>query len=146
MKVQEKLMNRRNISLFSVVVGGLSLAGASALMPVQQACAQPANTRGQVSFSEDIVPIFRGWCYSCHQSGGKGYVASGVNLTSYAGLMKGTKFGPVVIPGEPDASTLVALIYGRTSKEIRMPFGHKPLPDCLRSNVWTWIFQGAKNN
>jgi hypothetical protein len=139
-------MNRRNISLISVVVGGLSLAGATALLPVQQACAQPANVRGQISYKEDIAPIFKGWCESCHQPGGQGYEASRVNLTTYAGLMKGTKFGPVVVPGEPDASTLVALIYGRTSKKIRMPFGHKPLPDCLRSNIWTWIFQGAKNN
>jgi hypothetical protein len=145
-QVQEKVMNRRNISLISVVVGGLSLAGASAILPVQQACAQPANSRGQVSFKEDIVPIFKGWCFECHEPGGQGQKASGVDLTSYAGLMKGTKFGPVVVPGEPDASTLVALIYGRASPKIRMPFGHKPLPDCLRSNIWTWIFQGAKDN
>lgn len=139
-------MNRRNISLISVVVGGLALAGAGTLMPIQQACAQPANTRGQISFKEDIYPIFKGWCIECHQPGGQGFEASRVDLTSYAGLMKGTKFGPVVVPGQPDASTLVALVYGRTSAKIRMPYGHKPLPDCLRSNIWTWIFQGAKND
>jgi hypothetical protein len=60
--------------------------------------------------------------------------------------MKGTKFGTVVIPKEPDSSTLVALIYGRTSPKIRMPFGHKPLPNCLRTNGCQWIFDGAKDN
>jgi hypothetical protein len=138
------VMNRRNLSVISVVAGGLSLAGATALMPIQKACAQ--QQRGQISYAEDIAPIFKGWCVSCHQPGGQGYEASRVDLTSYAGLIKGTKFGPVVIPKEPDASTLIALIYGRASPKIRMPYGHKPLPDCLRSNVWTWIFQGAKNN
>jgi len=139
-------MKRRSFTIVSVVAGGLTLAGASALLPVRQACAQAATARGQISYSEDIVPIFKGWCVECHQPGGQGYEASHVDLTSYAGLMKGTKFGPVVLPGQPDASTLIALVYGRTSEKIRMPFGHKPLPDCLRSNIWTWIFQGAKDN
>jgi len=135
-------MGIRSLGLVSVVAGSLTLAGTTALMPVRQACAQP----GQMSYAEDIAPIFKGWCVSCHEPGGEGYKASGVDLTSYDGLMKGTKLGPVVIPKEPDSSTLVALIYGRVAPKIRMPFGHKPLPDCLRSNIWTWIFQGAKNN
>jgi hypothetical protein len=136
-------MNRRSFGVVSVVVGGLAFASSYALMPVHRACAAP---RGQVSFAEDIAPILKGWCVSCHEPGGQGYEASGVDLRSYEGLMKGTKFGPVVIPKQPDASTLIALIYGRTSPKIRMPFKHKPLPDCLRNNVWTWIFQGAKDN
>lgn len=135
-------MGRRSLTLISVVVGGLTLAGATALLPVHKACAQ----QGKISYAEDIVPIFKGWCFSCHEPGGEGYRASGVDLSNYDGLMKGTKLGPVVIPGQPDASTLIALIYGRASPKIRMPYGHKPLPDCLRSNIWTWIFQGAKNN
>jgi Planctomycete cytochrome C len=136
-------MNRRNVTIMSIVSGGLALAGASMLLPVHQACAAPP---GKLSYSADIEPIFKGWCVSCHQPGGQGYEASGVDLRSYQGLMKGTKFGPVVIAKEPDASTLIALIYGRTSPKIRMPFGHKPLPDCLRNNIWTWIFEGAQDN
>jgi hypothetical protein len=30
--------------------------------------------------------------------------------------------------------------------KLRMPFGHKPLPSCLRDNIYSWIFEGAKNN
>lgn len=137
------ILIKRRLVAVSLVVGGLSLGGGAAILPIHKAC---AAERGQISYSEDIEPIFRGWCVSCHQPGGQGYEASGVDLRSYKGLMKGTKFGPVVIPKEPDTSTLIALIYGRTSPKIRMPFGHKPLPDCLRSNIWTWIFQGAKDN
>ena len=136
-------MGIRSLSLISVVAGGLLLGGATALMPIQQACAQQRN---QMSYAEDVVPIFKGWCVSCHEPGGQGYDASRVDLRSYEGLMKGTKFGPVVLPKDPDGSTLIALIYGRTSPKIRMPYGHKPLPDCLRTNIWSWIFQGAKNN
>jgi hypothetical protein len=135
-------MIRQSLSATIIIVCGLLLVGTSTMMPAQQACAaQPA-----LSYADDIVPVFKGWCVSCHQPGGQGYEASGVDLTSYAGLMKGTKFGPVVIPGQPDTSSLIALIYGRTSSKIRMPFGHKPLPGCVLNNIWTWIFEGAKDN
>ena len=133
-------MKKARLVLGSVAVGSLSLAGATVLAPIHQACAQHA----QMSFAEDIAPIFKGWCVSCHQPGGEGYNASGLDLTSYEGLMKGTKFGPMVVPGKPDTSNLIVLIEGRA--KISMPFGHKPLPDCLRNNIWAWIFEGAKNN
>jgi Planctomycete cytochrome C len=126
--------------LASIAAGSLSVAAATILTPIHQAGAQQA----QMSFAEDIAPVFRGWCVSCHQPGGDGYNASGLDLTSYEGVMKGTKFGPMVIPGHPDESNLIVLVEGRA--KVRMPFGHKPLPSCLRSSIWTWIFQGAKNN
>jgi Planctomycete cytochrome C len=133
-------MRKSNLMLVSVAAGGLSLGGATFVAPMHQACAQQAR----ISFAEDIAPILKGWCVSCHQPGGEGYKASGLDLTSYDGLMKGTKFGAMVIPGQPDSSNLVVLIEGRA--KIQMPHGHKPLPECLRSNIWTWIFEGAKNN
>lgn len=133
-------MTKYKLVLASIAVGGLSTAGVSVSPPIRQACAQQA----QMSYAEDIAPIFKGWCVSCHQPGGQGYNASGLDLTSYDGVMKGTKFGPMVIPGQPDSSNLFVLIDGRA--KVQMPYGHKPLPACLRQNVWSWIFQGAKNN
>lgn len=133
-------MKKSKLILASVVVAGLSTSGAAVLAPVHQACAQQA----QISYAEDIAPIFKGWCVSCHQPGGQGYEASGLDLTSYDGLMKGTKFGPMVIAGQPDSSNLIVLIDGRA--KVQMPYGHKPLPACLRQNIWSWVFQGAKNN
>ena len=126
--------------LVSVAAGGVALATAAVLAPVHNACAQ----QGKISFAEDIVPIFKGYCVSCHQSGGEGLSTSGLDLTSYDGVMKGTKFGPMIIPGQPDNSNIIVLIEGRA--KIRMPYGHKALPNCLRNQIWTWIFQGAKNN
>lgn len=132
-------MTKYKLLLVSVVVGGLT-AGAFVSPAIRRVSAQQA----QLSFAEDIAPIFRGWCVSCHQPGGQGYNASGLDLTSYDGVMKGTKFGPMVIPGQPDSSNLFVLIDGRA--KIQMPYGHRLLSTCLRQNVWTWIFQGAKNN
>jgi mono/diheme cytochrome c family protein len=133
-------LKRRNVTLASVAAAGLLLAGSAPLTPISHACAAQAH----VSYSEDIAPIFRGWCASCHAPGGEGEKASGLDLSTYERLMKGTKYGPMVIPGKPDESNLVALVQGEA--KVRMPFEHKPLPDCLRQNVWSWIFDGAKNN
>jgi len=52
-----------------------------------QACAAQAKT----SFSEDVMPIFVGRCFSCHQPGGQGNEESGLDLSTYEGVMKDTK-------------------------------------------------------
>lgn len=136
-------MRNQNITLVGIIVSFLVLVGSTPLMPIRQACAEYG---APISYSEDIAPIFKGWCVSCHQPGGEGYSASELDLTSYQGLMKGTKFGHMVIPGDPEASNLIVLMGSQVSPEIRMPYGHKLLPNCLRRNIWTWIFRGAKNN
>jgi mono/diheme cytochrome c family protein len=92
----------RYVTLATVIAGGLVFAASTAVMPVPQACAQKAT----MSYSEDIEPIFKGWCVECHQPGGQGYDASRLDLTTSQGLMTGTKFGPMVIPGDPDSSNL----------------------------------------
>lgn len=98
------------------------------------------------SFSEDIFPIFKGRCVDCHQPGGQGYESSGLDLRTYEGLMKGTKHGPMVIPGDPDTSNLVWLLEWRASPELRMPHGTKRLSICDRTAIRRWIMDGAKNN
>ncbi len=134
------MMRRWILLSVGVIAGSFALAGSTELFQVPQACAQ----QPQVSYAEDIAPIFKGWCVSCHQPGGEGYEHSGFDVRTYESVMKGTKFGPMIIPGKPDESSLIALIDGKAG--IRMPFNHKPLPNCLRQNIWAWVFQGAKNN
>lgn len=99
-----------------------------------------------VSYSEDIRPIILGRCIECHQKGGPGTEASGLDLSSYEGLMKGTKFGPMITPGEPETSSLMRLIDHKVDPSIRMPHGKKKLSQCDRDAFRLWIKQGAKNN
>lgn len=99
-----------------------------------------------VSYSEDIRPIIQGRCIECHQKGGPGTEASGLDLSSYEGLMKGTKFGPMITPGEPETSSLLRLIDHKVDPSIRMPHGKKKLSQCDRDAFRLWIKQGAKNN
>jgi len=103
---------------------------------------------GEVSFKDDIQPILHDYCISCHSPGGRGYAKSGLNLTSYEGLMKGTKFGPVVIPGDSDASTFTKLLTG-TNKGLKMPMGLNASGTLDRQYILImrkWVKQGAKNN
>ena len=51
-------------------------------------------------FEKDVKPILDQNCLSCHQEGGTGYEASGFSMVSYDDLMKGTKFGAMVIGGD----------------------------------------------
>jgi hypothetical protein len=129
----------------AAALSAMVLAGAGSKSPLCQAqAAQPPAPR--VSFSEDVLPLLKFRCSSCHQPGGEGYEKSGLDLTSYQGVMKGTTFGPMVIPGDPEASNLMRLLDWRASAEIRMPHGKKQLSICDRDTIRTWIFDGAKDN
>lgn len=118
-------------------IGGFEIATSSS-----ESCAQTAKT----SFAEDVMPIFRGRCVGCHQPSGEGTEKSGLDLTSYAGLMKGTNHGPMVIAGDPNSSNLMWLLDWRASPELRMPHGKKKLSTCDRDTIRAWIREGAKNN
>ena len=124
------------ILLGTMLVIGLDTGGPSG----------PAGAAEPVSFSEDIFPVFVGRCISCHQPGEKGYVESGLDLSTYEGTMKGTKFGPMVIPRDPESSNLMLLLDWRVAPAIRMPHGKKKLSVCDRDAIRTWIREGAQNN
>jgi mono/diheme cytochrome c family protein len=138
-------MKRRSVLV--VVASTLAIAGVAAinLVSIPSACAAPPK-KPTVSFADDVMPIFKGRCVSCHQPGAEGSEKSGLDLTTYAGLMKGTKLGPMVIPGDPDSSNLMWLLDWRASPELRMPHGKKKLSTCDRNDIRTWIREGAKDN
>jgi mono/diheme cytochrome c family protein len=104
------------------------------------------NSQQKMSFQDDVMPIFVGRCISCHQPNAQGTQASGLDLTSYASLMKGTKFGPMVIPGDPESSNLMLLLDWRAAPELRMPLGKRQLSPDDRNAIRSWIREGAKDN
>ncbi|HFE32327.1 MAG TPA: hypothetical protein ENJ17_03345 [Gammaproteobacteria bacterium] len=100
-----------------------------------------------VSFNKDVMPILQEHCSECHLPGGEGEVASGLDLSSYDGVMKGTKFGAIVRPGDSTSSTISILIEGRADPSINMPHGDRPpLSKEETDTIAKWINQGAKNN
>lgn len=101
----------------------------------------------EVSFKDDIQPIFHDYCVNCHMPEGKGYVKSGLDLRTYESLMKGTKYGAVIKPGDSFTSALVVGIEGRASPALRMPMGINGTLSKTHINlIKRWIDQGAKDN
>ena len=106
-----------------------------------------ARKHEQVSYQKDVAPLLAKHCASCHVPGQPGYAASGFDLQGYDSLMKGTKFGPVVLPGDPMTSVLVMLIEGRVDPSIKMPHGGvNPLTEGEIKTIRRWVKQGALNN
>ncbi len=122
------------------------LVGAFSAAIVTGACwAQHARAaEEEVSYQLDVYPILASRCVECHQPGGAGYKASGLDLSTYEGLMKGTKHGPIVVPGEPLTSNLDVLIEGRA--QVQMPHNQRPLLKAQQRIIRGWVKQGAENN
>jgi len=123
---------------------GTAVIGVGMTIEANRACAAPAQP--QISFAEDILPLLKWRCGSCHGPGGAGYEKSGLDLNSYAGVMKGTKFGAMVIPRDPESSNLMLLLDWRAAPALRMPHGQRKLSTCDRDAIRTWIRQGARDN
>ena len=121
------------ISAFTATVVPLLLAG--------------CLSESAVSYSEDVKPILQANCLSCHEPGGSGFEASGFSMASYDDLMKGTKFGPMVLAGDSEGSNLVVLMEGRADPAISMPHGEMdPIGKNDIQTIKRWIDQGAKRN
>lgn len=99
-----------------------------------------------VSFKLDVLPILNSRCAECHAPGGDGYKKSGYDLTTYEGVMAGTKYGPMVIAGDPMSSNLVRLVAGKAAPELRMPHNQRPLLDPQIKILSDWVKEGAKDN
>jgi hypothetical protein len=111
--------------------------------------------RNDVSFADDVQPIFDRYCVSCHSGTGEGAMVSAYVMTDYNGVMTGTSFGPVVVAGSRMSSSLYLVVAGKTAPEIRMPphndesfaegRGVMLSADAIET-IGLWIDQGARNN
>ena len=100
-----------------------------------------------VSFSQDVKPIIDKYCIECHQAGGEGLAASGFNMETYAGVMKGTKHGAMIIANDSAGSNMLVLMEGRADPSISMP--HGKMDGATGKELETirlWIDQGAQDN
>jgi hypothetical protein len=114
-----------------------------------------AGCSQDVSYKNDVNPILQANCLSCHDGQGEGIEASGFSVKSYDDLMKGTKFGQVVVPGDSLSSSLYRLVDHQADPKIQMPPHHdqavasgkmNSLSGAQINTIKAWIDQGAKNN
>jgi hypothetical protein len=123
-------------------LAGLMIVGAPLMAggPPRISGARPSSSPVPVSFREEIEPLVRAECVSCH---GKDTPSGGLNLASPEAMRKGgtTTGARLIVPGNPKASLLVAYIQG--SKQPRMPLGRPALSEEKIRRVEEWIQQGA---
>ncbi len=89
------------------------------------------------------MPILALYCGSCHGLPSQNPAAN-LSLRSYSGVMEGGNLGPVVKPGDPAGSPLIAFIDGRRGEAQRMPMNAPPLRRDRIELIRRWIAEGAK--
>ena len=120
------------------ILCGYALFGAIVLLT---SCGQK-----EISFNADVQPILKQYCMECHVAGGQGADKSGLLVSDYESLMKGTKFGAIIKPGDTLTSVMIMLVEGRADASIKMPHGKASLPKGKIDLLKKWVEQGAKNN
>ena len=107
----------------------------------------PASAKTGVTYDTDIKPIFDASCVKCH-SGDK--PKARLHMDTLAGVMKGTKEGKIVSPGDSAGSLIVkAVAHATPDQDDWMPplknkAGIKPLTPEEVGLIRAWIDQGAK--
>ena len=107
---------------------------ASLFILIGSANAEPA------SFFRDVRPILRANCVGCHKPG---KTKGGLDLTSYAALLKGGKSGDTLKAGHAESSELFTQIDGT---EPEMPKDAEPLTAAEVAVIRQWIAEGAKDD
>ncbi len=116
-------------------IGIVSLASGASLL-----AAEP--TAEQIEFFENkIRPVFAENCYSCHSEKAE-KIKGDLRLDTREGLLKGGTDGPVIVPGDPDASPLIKAVR-YADPELQMPPKDKKLSAEQIANLAAWVKMGA---
>jgi mono/diheme cytochrome c family protein len=133
------------ILLAAMALAGVGCQGGGAATPtlvptVVPPVAPAAKVVWNGSYDVNVQPIFNQKCVGCH---GPSRVENGLRLDSYDGVMKGTQFGPIVVPGQPSQSALLSVVKGTADPSLQMPHGGQRLNDQDVLNITLWIQAGA---
>ncbi|WP_437185772.1 c-type cytochrome domain-containing protein [Planctomicrobium sp. SH668] len=95
----------------------------------------------KVTFADDVLPIFRSKCGSCHNANDK---KGGLVLDNYSAMMLGGSSGTAIEPGDAGNSYLWSLITHES--EPKMPPAADKLPADQLAVIEKWINLGALEN
>jgi len=93
------------------------------------------GTASAVTFEDNVEPILTANCVKCH---GPELMTKSMNLATFAGVIKGSESGTVIVPGNPEAS----LLFQKVSAGA-MPKGAQPLSSQEMAVIREWIEAGA---
>ncbi|MDB4476853.1 hypothetical protein N9018_01475 [Rhodopirellula sp.] len=102
--------------------------------------AMKATGKETVSFAADVAPLLVESCKGCHINAMR--ASGGLNMDTFAQLLRGGDSGDIVIPGSGEGSLLVKKLRG--SMGLQMPAGGRPAfsEDSIKL-ISTWIDEGA---
>ena len=102
--------------------------------------AMKATGKETVSFAADVAPLLVESCKGCHINAMR--ASGGLNMDTFAQLLRGGDSGDIIIPGNGKDSLLVQKLRG--SMGLRMPAGGRPAfsEDSIQL-ISTWIDEGA---
>lgn len=132
------MLKNKSVWIWSGALG-LMLLGAGCTKTTTIVQNPGDNITTQMSFANDIAPIFQKSCAlsGCHASGGKS-----PDLSS-ASAYKSLNDGGYIKANDPDNSVLMMWLTGKKSPV--MPLGSGPDAN-INAKIYAWIKQGAKNN
>lgn len=116
----------------ALVVPALSLAQGKSKPKVKG-----APKMAVLTYNKNIAPAMNKACAGCH-TGAAG--KAGLDLSTYAGVMKGNKEGKIVVAGNPAKSMLCGVLHGKPKL---MP-PKNALDAKTIAAVEMWVKQGAK--
>jgi uncharacterized membrane protein len=89
----------------------------------------------------DLMPIFESRCYECH---GRGKSKAGIRLDEPAELIGRERKGRIIVkPGDPEGSSLLAVLTLPIDDDLAMPPEGERLSDAEIAKVRAWIAAGA---
>jgi len=99
--------------------------------------AGPAAAEEKTTYTDHVLPLVEQHCAKCHNPDKK---KGDLDLTSYAGALKGGGSGVVVVSGNPDSSKLIKAL--THAEEPTMPPNKPPLPEKELAVFKKWIAGG----
>lgn len=100
--------------------------------------AAPVHAQDKVTFADNALPVLRQRCGACHNADKK---TAGLDVTSYAAIMRGGGSGEVIAPGDASASYLYRV--ANHDDEPKMPPDSPPIPEAERAVLKAWIDGGV---
>jgi len=125
----------------------LAFCGIAITVFADNAKLPPASTKTGLTYATDIKPIFDESCIKCH-SGDR--PKARLHMDTLEGVLKGTKEGKIVMPGDSAHSFILqAVAHATSDQDSWMPplqnrAGIKPLTLEQIGLIRAWIDQGAK--
>jgi hypothetical protein len=131
----------RLLTATALLAGVVAFAQPTAAQPVKGGGFADKPTQEQVAFFEKkIRPVLVESCYKCHSAEAE-KIKGGLILDTREGTRAGGESGPIIQPGNPDRSKLIASLKHKNPDTAMPPKGK--LADSVIADFEAWVKMGA---